>query len=134
MSHLETIQTIYQAFGRGDIPTIFQHLDEQIEWEHDFEGAEAYGIRWVRPGSGTRHVMGFFEALAALEFHSFVPVSLLASDTQVAAVISLEITAKATGKRFKEYEMHLWTFGPSGKVTRFRHFVDTIKHQQAAKR
>lgn len=134
MSHLDTVQTIYAAFGRGDVPAILAHLDERIEWEHDAEGWDSYGVPWLRPGSGTRHVIGFFEALAGLEFLTFTPVSLLANDAQVAAVISLEIMVKATGARFREYELHLWTFGDHGKATRFRHFVDTVKHQRAAAR
>ena len=134
MSNLETVQTIYAAFGRGDIPTILAHLDERIEWEHDAEGWEAYGVPWLRPGTGTRHVVGFFEALTALEFLAFTPVSMLANERQVAAVISMEIASKATGARFREYEMHLWTFGEDGKVSRFRHFADTVKHQRAAAR
>jgi hypothetical protein len=31
---------------------------------------------------------------------------------------------KATGKPAKVLEIHLWTFGPDGKVTRFLHAVD----------
>ena len=46
----------------------------------------------------------------------------------------MEIASKATGARFREYEMHLWTFGEDGKVSRFRHFADTVKHQRAAAR
>lgn len=132
MSNLETIQALYAAFGRGDLPTILGFLDEDIAWEHDAEGWDAYGVPWLRPGTGTGHVVGFFKALTALEFVEFTPVSLLANDRQVAAVISLEVAVKATGARFREYEVHLWSFGDHGKVTRFRHFVDTIKHQQAA--
>jgi hypothetical protein len=28
--------------------------------------------------------------------------------------------------------MHLWTFGPDGKVIRFRHYADTAKQIHAA--
>jgi hypothetical protein len=27
-----------------------------------------------------------------------------------------------------EPDMHLWRFGPDGKVTAFRHYLDTAKH------
>ena len=57
MRHLDTVQTIYAAFGRGDVPAILAHLDEQIEWEHDAEGWDSYGVPWLRPGAGTRHVI-----------------------------------------------------------------------------
>lgn len=31
--NLATVQTIYAAFGRGDVPTILGALSEDIEWE-----------------------------------------------------------------------------------------------------
>ncbi len=132
MSNLETVQRIYQAFGRGDVPAMLGELAETIEWEHDAASFGEYGVPWLHPGRGRKHVAGFLEALTALEFHAFTPVSLLAGDNQVVAIISLEATVKATGKRFTEYEAHLWTFGADGLVSRFRHFVDTAKHIRAA--
>jgi hypothetical protein len=52
----------------------------------------------------------------------------------VVALIDVEFTVKATGKRISEEdELHLWRFGPDGKVVRFRHGVDTHMHQIAVK-
>jgi hypothetical protein len=33
---------------------------------------------------------------------------------------------------FQEEEVHLWTFNDSGKVFRFWHYADTVKHIEAA--
>ncbi len=33
MSNLATIQGIYEAFGKGDVPAILEVLDERVEWE-----------------------------------------------------------------------------------------------------
>ena len=48
------------------------------------------------------------------------------------ALIRLDATVRATGKRVKDLEAHLFTFDDAGRVTRFRHFVDTHQHLLAS--
>ena len=31
--HAETVNAIYEAFGRGDIPSILGRLDPDVRWE-----------------------------------------------------------------------------------------------------
>ena len=52
-------------------------------------------------------------------------------DTQVAAEAVVDAIVPG-GKRLRDEEMHLWNVNAAGKVTRFRHFLDTVKHQRAA--
>jgi ketosteroid isomerase-like protein len=33
VSNAETVQAIYEAFGRGDVPTMLEKLDDAVEWE-----------------------------------------------------------------------------------------------------
>jgi ketosteroid isomerase-like protein len=33
LSNTHTVQQIYEAFGRGDVPGILDKLDDSIEWE-----------------------------------------------------------------------------------------------------
>jgi ketosteroid isomerase-like protein len=33
VSNLATVQSIYEAFGKGDIPAILEVLADDIEWE-----------------------------------------------------------------------------------------------------
>jgi ketosteroid isomerase-like protein len=49
----------------------------------------------------------------------------------VAVVIGVTLTLKSTGKRVEDTEIHLWTFGPDGKVVALRHFLDTLQHAEA---
>jgi ketosteroid isomerase-like protein len=37
----------------------------------------------------------------------------------------------ATGQRLRDVDVHPWSFGPDGRVTEFRHFVDSVKHVEA---
>jgi ketosteroid isomerase-like protein len=123
--HIETVQAIYAAFGRGDIGAILGHLAPEVEWEHD---AVDHGIPRLKQRRGPAEVARFFETLGALEFKRFEPKQFLVGDNAVAATIGIELAAKATGKPIRDLELHLWTFGADGKVTRFKHLVDTHQH------
>jgi hypothetical protein len=88
-------------------------------------------VPYLVPRKGKADVGGFFAALAGIDFHGFEPVNLLAGGNQVAAVFKLDVTVKATGRRFQDLEIHLWTFGDAGEVTSMRHVLDTAKHAAA---
>lgn len=130
MSHMQAVQAIYEAFSKGDIPAIMERLHPEVEWEHD---TTPHGIPWIAPRRGRVEVAQFFEALSALEFHVFEPISLLEGAGQVAGIIRLEATYRPTGKRIKDLEAHLFRFDQSGRVTHFRHFVDTHQHLLATR-
>ena len=121
MSNIETLQAIYTAFGEGNIPAILDRLADDVEWDLD---APSYGIPIYEPGVGREHAQRFFEALGDLEFGRFEPTNFLTGGDQVAVTINIEVTVKATGRTAKALEIHLWTFGDDGKVSRFFHAID----------
>lgn len=47
MSNARTVPTIYEAFGRGDVPTILGHWTDDVEWER---GAADSHLRSPRQG------------------------------------------------------------------------------------
>ena len=63
--------------------------------------------------------------------HSFNPHTFLEGEGLVAAVVGYDLTVKATGKRVRDEEIHLWEFGAEGKATAYRHFLDTAKAIEA---
>ena len=65
MSNQQTVQDIYAAFGRGDIPAILERLADDVRWDHlpDGGGAERHGVPWLVARTGRDDVAGFFEAL-----------------------------------------------------------------------
>jgi uncharacterized protein len=130
MSNIQTVQSIYEAFGRGDIPAILERLHPDVEWEHD---SVAHGIPWIVPRRGRAEVGKFFESLQALDFHLFQPVALLEGPSMVSGIIRMEATFRGTGKKITDLEAHLFTFDEAGRVTRFRHFADTHQHLLATR-
>lgn len=122
MSNVESVQAIYEAFGRGDVAAILDRLDDDVEWDRDAPG---YGLAIFQPGTGKAHAKRFFEAVfEELEFARFEPTNFLSGGNQVAVPIQLELRVKSTGEVITALEIHLWTFGDDGRVSRFFHGVD----------
>jgi ketosteroid isomerase-like protein len=128
MSHVETVQQVYAAFGRGDIPSILELVSDDIQWEHweDSFAARA-GLASLSPRNGREGVAGFFGAIADWDVTEFSVLDLAASEKQVIAEIVIEAKLP-NGGRFRDEELHLWGFDSEGKINRMRHYVDTAKH------
>lgn len=126
--NIDTVKTMYGCFGTGDIAGIIERLHPDVEWEHDWGGPT---LKYYTPRRGRSEVQKFFETLADFEFLRFEPVAFLEGDNMVAVPIQLELLVKANGKRIRDLEAHLWTFGADGRVTRMRHLVDTLQFAQA---
>ena len=136
MSNVTTLQSMYEAFGRGDIPAIMEQVADEVEWEQwsDENSGQEAGVPWLMRRTGKQGGAEFFQAVGeTLEFHAFQPENFLEGGNQVAVMISFDGTAKETGERFRGEEIHLWTFDDAGKVVGMRHYVDTAKHIRAAK-
>ena len=122
MSNVETVQAVYAAFGRGDIPAILDALTDDVAWDQD---APSYGVPIYEPGAGKEHVRRFFrEVEDGLEFLRFEPKNFLAGGDQVAVPIDIEVKVSSTQNTLIALEIHLWTFASDGKVSRFFHCVD----------
>ncbi|MCK6573988.1 nuclear transport factor 2 family protein [Myxococcota bacterium] len=132
-THLETIQTLYAAFGRGDVDAIMALLSPAIEWDVEQVGAAAE-LPWLRPRRGLDEVRGFFGDLAAnVDLQRFEPRGLFAGlDGAVMGVFYMEGVVRRTGRRVVDSaDTHLWEFDTEGRVARMRHIVDTLQHVRA---
>jgi uncharacterized protein len=129
MSPTETVQQIYAAFGRGDIPFILAQLAEDVDWEHD----NVSPVPWLQPLKGRAQVPRFFDALMSnIEITEFVPIFFGAHGDTVVSLVNLKFTVRATGKPVVEPdEVHIWRFNAAGQVQRFRHRADTWQTVQA---
>lgn len=129
MDILKTTQEIYAAFGSGDIPAILARLSETVDWEY---AATSNAAPWLAHRRGRDGAGAFFASLGGMEIHRFGVKSILAGDRITVALVDIEFTVKATGKRVvEEDEVHIWHFDAQGKVARFRHRVDTLAHHLA---
>ena len=133
MGNAATVQAIYEAFGRGDVPAILERLADDVRWDEwpAPTSAQDAGVPWLASRRGPDGVGAFFESLAGLEIHTFAPTAIVAGDEHVVALIDLDATVRASGMRVRDSEVHVWQFGADGRVDAFRHYVDTGKHVAA---
>jgi len=127
MSHVELVQRVYAAFGRGQVEAVLAAFDPQIEW-HLAEGHpyEPGGRAWVGPGAVREKL---FERIGA-EWDGFTVHPQIFHDAGVVVVVEGRYTGtcKSTGKSLDAQLCHVWTIR-NGKVARFQQFVDTAQLQ-----
>jgi hypothetical protein len=128
MSNLETVQDIYGAFGRGDIPFILDKVSESAEWDY----GSTSDVPWLMARKGRQGAADFFEALGGFEISKFVPHTFLDGGDVVVVMVDIESKAASTGLPIaEEDEVHIWRFDEDGKVNRFAHKVDSHAHWKA---
>lgn len=125
-ANADRVRDAYQAFARGDVPSILAFLDPQIEW------AEAEGF----PTAGTYHghdsvVNGVFVPLTTeWDGFSVVPGEFIDAGDTIVALGRYSGTFKETGKSMSCDFAHVWTVR-DGKAVRFRQYVDSALVQAA---
>jgi ketosteroid isomerase-like protein len=130
MSNLATVQAIYEAFGKGDVPAILEMLADDVEWESwaDNSAVKA-GVPWMTPRHGKAEAAKFFETAGQMEIVDLQVLSFMEGGDQVAVEFVFEARLPAWGGgHYRDEEIHLWTFDADGKVSRLRHYTDTAKH------
>jgi ketosteroid isomerase-like protein len=133
MTPSQIVEKIYAAFGRGDVSTIVDLMADDVRWEAWADNsAQAADVPWLRSRRGKAGVTEFFQLVGQFQIHDFKVLSIMANDRQVAAEFVIDATPPGA-QRYRDEEVHLWTFGDDGKVTRLRHYTDTAKHIAAAK-
>lgn len=128
MEPLNIVQSVYAAFGRGDVAAILAVLDPAVTWvSHgqkphplagEVRGPEAVG-RW------------FGTLVKELDFRDFAIDRILSDGTVVVALGHETAQVRATGKVFTDSFVHVWTLS-GGRVTRFDDFYDSAKLAAAA--
>jgi ketosteroid isomerase-like protein len=122
---------MYEAFLRGDIAFLLAQMSPTVQWE-EWRGnntAQNAGVAYLLARTGPDGVGAFFQAVAdTLRPLAFTVDAVIGEGDEIVARISAEWEVTATGTTFADDELHWWQFDASGKVTAFRHYVDTAKH------
>jgi uncharacterized protein len=121
MSNLESVRGLYEAFAKGDVPTVLGFLDADIAW------IEAEGFPYGGTYNGPNAVLsGVFMRLGS-EWDGFavVPDEFIDGGDAIVVLGKYSGTYKATGKSFKADFAHVWKIR-AGKAVRFVQYVDTL--------
>jgi uncharacterized protein len=121
LSNLTSVQNVYHAFAKGDIPTVLGFLSPEVEW------TEAEGFPYGGTYRGPRAVLeGVFMRLGS-EWNGFaaVPDEFIDAGDTVVALGKYSGTYKATNKSFQANFAQVWKVS-EGKAVRFVQYVDTL--------
>ena len=126
MNNLESVRGLYEAFAKGDVPTVLAFLDANIAW------TEAEGFPYGGTYNGPKAVLeGVFMRLGG-EWDGFaaVPDEFIDAADTIVVLGKYSGTYKATGKSFEANFAHVWKLR-EGKAIRFVQYVDTLLVQRA---
>jgi ketosteroid isomerase-like protein len=119
----KTIQRVYEAFGRGDVATILDRVNDDVDWASEAADASLapwYGVRHGRDG-----VAAFFEQFGStMEVEEFTPIAFGANDTDVFSVVRFTVRSRTTG-RAASMQLHHWFRFRDGKIAYYRGTEDT---------
>jgi ketosteroid isomerase-like protein len=126
MSNLNLIQGAYEAFAKGDVPSVLGIMDANIVWK------EADGFPLAGTYNGPQGVLeGVFMRLGPLwEGFAVTPQEFIDGGDTIVTLGKYSGKAVATGKSLLVDFAHVWTL-QDGKVTRFVQYVDTLLVQRS---
>jgi ketosteroid isomerase-like protein len=118
----KTVASLYEAFGRGDISYILDHLADDCTWIGIGSGSLPAGGTYIG-----REAANFFMILNENEsFDAFNVEEIHNIDNNGVVVFgNLETTSKKTGKKVSSDWVMRWKFNDEGKATYFHDFFDT---------
>lgn len=128
MNNATFLKSLYDAFGRGDIPTVLGGMSPDIKW-HEAEGNPYMlsGEAMVGPDAVLNQL--FMKLGAEWDGFSVHPRSF--HDAGGVVVVEGRYTGayKTTGKRLDAQFCHVWQM-KDGKVANFQQYTDTAQQQK----
>ena len=130
--NVQIIDSLYNAFSTGDIPTVLGLMNPQIQWNE----AESNSLADGNPYNGPDAILeGVIARLDANHDYFGLPDAKThnLSNYMVLATLRYDAKVKATGKAYNAQAAHLWTLNEDGKIIAFQQYVDTKKLVDAEK-
>jgi hypothetical protein len=113
--NVKTIQSMYDAFGRGDLAGILEHVADEVRWVVHLDPI----VPWSGDFSGKANVPRFFEAIfQSADEHVFVPGEWIVDGDRVVSLGTYACRGRATGKQASAQWVFLWTL-EDGAVTSY---------------
>jgi ketosteroid isomerase-like protein len=126
--NVDLIQKMYDAFAKGDIQTIVDHLTDDVEWIAEGPSSVAYFGKMKGPAEVQSK---FFGGLATTQENQKLTITdYIAQGDGVATFGRYSATVKATAKKFDAAVGHLFRIR-NGKVSKFVNLGDTAAVAEA---
>jgi ketosteroid isomerase-like protein len=125
----KTIESMYAAFGRGDIPFVIGIFHPDIVWNE----AENHVYADQNPYIGPNAILNGVFARLGTEWDGFaaVPAEIVDGGETVVALGRYTGAFKATGFKLDAQFVHVFKF-KDGKIASFQQYTDTLQFKDAA--
>jgi ketosteroid isomerase-like protein len=121
--NVKTVQSVYEAFGRGDVPAILEVLTDDVDWASDADSTE---VPWWGVRHGKAEVTDFFATLATeMEVEEFTPLAVLGDGDVVLTVVRFRMKSRTNGRGASMLLHHYWKVR-DGKIEYYRGAEDTL--------
>ena len=126
-ANVDLVLSVYDAFRRGDVAAILNHLDPQADL--NFEGPSA--IPWAGNRHGREGWAKFFQAVGEnLDEITLTMEPFAVQGDKVVTAGRYQARVKLTGKRIDSPLVHLWTLRDA-KVVRCQELTNTATEAAA---
>lgn len=125
--NVKTVESLYAAFAKGDIPTVLGALDPQVEWREAENFIYADGNPYVGPQSVLSGV--FMRIVSDWDGFAVSPTGVLDAGDTAIGYGHYSGTHKKTGKQVRAQFAHFFTFR-DGKIVKFQQYTDTAQFKQ----
>ena len=124
----ETVQGMYDAFGRGDIGTVLAALDPDVEWWEAENFIYADNNPYVGPDAV---LQGVFARIGG-EWEGFLvsPKEVLDAGDTIVGHGHYSGKFRNTGRDVRAQFAHVFTFR-DGKIVKFQQYTDTAQFKAA---
>jgi ketosteroid isomerase-like protein len=118
------VQSVYNAFAAGDVPTVLAAFAADMEWKE----AEGFIYADGNPYIGGNAILASVFARLATEWDNFAakPFRFHDAGSVIIAEGRYTGTYKNTGAPIDAQFAHLWTVA-NGKITHFQQYTDTLQ-------
>jgi ketosteroid isomerase-like protein len=126
-ANADLVLKLYDAFSRGDIQTILNHVSEDIHWETPAPKSVPYAGTF----SGPKGVQQFFTALGGTQRNQKLTTDeVVAQGDKVVTIGRYSADVTETGKHLDAFVVHVFTV-QNGRITRFMDYGDTAAMVEA---
>ena len=126
--NVKAVQDLYEALGRGDVPTVLGKLDKDVEWNEAENFIYADGNPYIGPDAILKGVL----LRLANEWDKFAvsPAQFLDAGDAVVVLGTYSGTYRINGTPVRAQLAHVWNF-ENGLVVKFQQYTDTKQFADA---
>ena len=127
-NNIRVVQSLYAAFGRGDVSAVLEALDPNVVWTNP--GPAEYSYFGTHQGRDAVLRNVFMFLAENVEMHAFEPREFFASGDKVVVLLHMEATVRRTKRRFAQEIAHAFTL-KDGRPVLFHDFQNNYAIAEA---